>query len=222
MLQGSVSAPVDTALLEWDQTTVVLAGAWNNAILSPAWVQRFVFQEQATQVLVSLHSAIGQLTFEGTDATLRPELGRLVFTARKKEREVLGALETLSTRVLSKLPETPLRAVGANFAFSVAEADRVSALLEQLPLPAEWPRGDQQISHAWAIPRTEDGAQTTINVRVETTQEVGSAFRVHFNFNTNVTRPEAAIGLIANRLGARLDDAKSICGVLGLAAHEPE
>lgn len=114
--------------LQSDKTTMVIAGAWNPAILTPKWIAQHALgfpPDRDFQVGVELPiQEFGQaprftfesLTVMATSATLLFALSADTRTQVKKTFEV-------AAKVLELLPHTPVSGVGVNFMFADTAAD---------------------------------------------------------------------------------------------------
>lgn len=103
-----------------DRSPVVLAGAWNRAIFTPEWVSKHLLDKQEEIEVQIAFGIDSSLRFQSDELTLQV-LPRQVRIA-PKGKESLPAIEECACRILGRLRETPLHAVGFNFSFD-APAD---------------------------------------------------------------------------------------------------
>ena len=117
------------ALGKWN---IVIVGSWNTKIFSIPWVSRKLFGEAEVRGEFSILPGF-PMKYSAEDVELLPDDERLTFQANVPSDEVLQRIETKATDTLRLLPETPIRAVGANFLFQErAPSDDLHRLF-QLP-----------------------------------------------------------------------------------------
>lgn len=123
-----------------DQTTLVLAGAWNPAILNPSWIGRHVLklpQGNAFQVemLMPVQGQAGptRLSFEGISVT--PAQEAIIFHINPEDDAMVAKTFDVAKRILELLPHTPVSAMGVNFAY------QVDPMKGKLPKTVEWVDG---------------------------------------------------------------------------------
>jgi hypothetical protein len=111
------------------ETSLVVAGAWNAAILTPPWVLRHAFHkppQDQPQVQVFLPAGAGLIfelpryALEGVTYSVRPDA--LVFAPNSSDDDSLGKVETASANIVEVLSHTPLSGIGHNFGFRDMEA----------------------------------------------------------------------------------------------------
>lgn len=111
-----------------DQTTLVLAGAWNPAILNPNWIGHHILGvPQGTSFQVNMLMPVQgvggpvRMSFEGISITARPDA--LIFHLEPGNVEATAKSFLVARRILDTLPHTPIAAMGINFAFEVDPAE---------------------------------------------------------------------------------------------------
>lgn len=121
-------------------TMLVIAGAWNPAILTPAWLLKEAFgAPEGQEEPVGMEFALGavivpRFSLRGMLFTATPE--RLTIGAGTTSAEALNRCEEVGRRILAKLPHTPVTAFGENFKF--IETAPASANLEAFVQGAEF------------------------------------------------------------------------------------
>jgi hypothetical protein len=107
-----------------DQTTLVLVGSWNPAILSPTWIGRNILgldQGQTFQVAMLLpvqgQGGTPRLSFEGISIT--PAQNQLIFHLDPNDAAMVTKSLLVARRILETLPHTPMMAMGVNFTYEV-------------------------------------------------------------------------------------------------------
>lgn len=100
-----------------DGWNIVLAGTWNRAIFSPEWVSQYVFGNvDEIETLLAFMPSL-PLIYRTPKVSLEVSQQRLLFRPRVLDDECLSSVEQMANAVLRKLQDTPLLAVGVNFAF---------------------------------------------------------------------------------------------------------
>jgi hypothetical protein len=111
------------------ETSLVIAGAWNPAILVPAWVLRFglLRPDGNEQVQIALPAGQG-LLFDFPRYTLpeftyivRPDT--LIINPTNQTAAGLAQSEDAAAEMLRNLPHTPVNGIGHNFEFRDADPD---------------------------------------------------------------------------------------------------
>jgi len=176
------------------ETSLVVAGAWNAAILTPAWVLQHAFlkppQDQSL-VQVFLPAATGlvfefpRYAVEGVTYSVRPDA--LVFAPNLSDDDSLRKVEKATGNIVRVLPHTPVTGIGHNFEFRDLE-----------PVPdhgAIFTRSRQDLADAmpdgWsattaAVVASFKNANETVHVNI-TRQWDGAVVSVKFNFHHPVT-----------------------------------
>ncbi len=116
-----------------DGWTIVLIGAWNQAILNPFWVAKYLLDED-TQQPVDLTIAAGaveerRLTFPNQNFRMTTIAGRVMLTPLTLDEGDIRRVQDIAIRLLSTLQYTPVSAVGMNFRFV---ADRGTTSLDDI------------------------------------------------------------------------------------------
>ncbi|WP_437732188.1 hypothetical protein [Sorangium sp. So ce1335] len=114
-----------------ERCSVVIAGAWNQAIFTLEWVQAVLLDGASPRVEL-LFNEQGLATQFITD-----EIKLLVLPSRAQVHlsslsdAALSQLEVVPVRLLRRLRETPVHAVGINFGFDVDEpSEQIAQLFE--------------------------------------------------------------------------------------------
>lgn len=108
---------------ELEKTSVVLSGAWNQAIFTPEWVAARILGQQEPK----FHTVLALLATGGTmveiaplgKAALRLLPGRLEVRPLDPSDDALQDIERIAIAAAKALPETPLGAIGINFGYSM-------------------------------------------------------------------------------------------------------
>jgi hypothetical protein len=173
------------------ETSLLIAGAWNPAILTPAWLLQHAMQQPDIQA--HMVQAVFPTTLNGAFDFPRFALPGFTYTARNDAmvllpealtQVALDTVENVAARILDKLSHTPIGGVGHNFEF------------RHEPVEDEWlvPFHNSQIdlvdaADGWDVSRT-TLATSFINgnvaVNIQRYTE-GETFVVKFNFHHPVT-----------------------------------
>lgn len=167
-----------------DQTTLILAGAWNPAILSPNWIGRHILglpPGNAFQVgmLLPVQGQGGspRFTFEGLSIT--PGQDALIFHLNPEDGVIVAKSFDVAKRILEMLPHTPVAAMGVNFAYqvdplegelskTVSWSDSISDLLVDDPdatvLNRQWQIGIAAMDHMVNVGYRSDAQGGAISV----------------------------------------------------------
>lgn len=98
--------------------SIVLVGAWNPAIFSPAWIAsgRLTHQQNiAVGFMFGPSPIIPEFSFD--EIRLRVETSRLTIRVSTLRDESLIKLGEVASKILTDLPHTPISGVGINFQF---------------------------------------------------------------------------------------------------------
>ena len=102
----------------------MVLGAWNRAILTPAWIGQSVLglaPNSPTEILVPLDGfAPFQVRHNGV--TVIPVPGQLLFQLDEPSEPLLARGMEAAQRAISELPRTPLHGCGINIRYSSPEA----------------------------------------------------------------------------------------------------
>jgi len=109
------------------ETTLVLAGAWNGAILTPDWILRHGLgksREEAQGAVVQVELPAGpfgalespRFTLEGFTYVARPDA--LILMPAATDEQSLKLIETCALGVLTTLKHTPIAGIGHNLEYA--------------------------------------------------------------------------------------------------------
>ena len=104
------------------ETTLVVAGAWNPAILTPEWLLKNALQKKldgSNQIQAAM--PIGLLfefpRFELEDLLFIARTDALILFPKPISEERFAVVEQVAQRTLDQLSHTPISGVGHNFEF---------------------------------------------------------------------------------------------------------
>jgi hypothetical protein len=186
------------------ETSLVVAGAWNAAILTPPWVLRHAFHkppEDQTLVQVFLPAAAGLIfeppryVLEGITYSVRPDA--LVFAPNSCDEDSLRKVETASANIVEVLVHTPVTGIGHNFEFRDTEpAPANGAVFSQSrqDLADAMPEGWQATTAV--VASSFKNANETVHVNIQR-QWDAAVVSVKFNFHHPVASVEQARAILA-------------------------
>lgn len=191
-----------------DQVTVVIAGAWDSRIFSPAWIAKHLALSENPEIGVSfpVSSLPLPLRYEFDGITLQVAQDKMVILASESK---FGTAEKICERVLIALPHTPIAAVGVNFQF--AEDDPSDKLLKAFPSEDTNDISDAGFSiRSTTIKRstvlTKSGVAHAVNISLSQTEDDTVVF--DFNFHKDTTSTEMAGSHVREIIQVYFDEAK--------------
>ncbi len=139
-----------------DTSTVVLVGNWNPYILTPEWVGKHIFEEKKIVAEFLVGPALF-FRFRAHGAKIITSQDRVTIMADRTTEESLREIGGLATKLLTKLPYTPIGAVGVNHAFVERSAGEDLLSLFDFPDKEKPPRNARRASRG---PQTSNGRWT--------------------------------------------------------------
>lgn len=188
------------------ETSLVVAAAWNPAILTPAWVLEYGLQRPGSNEPVQIavpHNTSG--LYEFPRYTL-PEFSYIVrpdslIINPASTSEAIARAEDAAAAMLGSLPHTPVTGLGHNFEFQDDETDpenlEVFTLANQ-DLADEAPEGWTNISTLIASSFRYANGQTIANVQ---RQFDGDNVVIKFNFHHPITSVQEALEILRGEGG---------------------
>lgn len=191
-----------------EETSLVLAGAWNPAILTPAWVLQNGLNKEldgTNRYQTFLPTGLG-LVFDAPryvleDLTFSVRTDSLIITPNSESPENLAFVEATAARMLEQLRHTPMGGVGHNFEFR-----------EQNPQPAQldvFTRSRQDLADnmpgGWepatsAILTSFSNTARTVVINMQRVLD-GDMILVKVNFHHAVASVEQAISVLNGENG---------------------
>lgn len=206
--------------LNSSDTTLVIAGAWNAAIVTPEWIIRHCLVQPAEAVRVQAHIPAGpglvvdfpRFTIGDFSFTARPDA--LILSPARNDGATLALVETVAQRILENLTHTPVGGLGQNFEFS-EEAPATAVL-------APFTAAQQDLAdikpESWEVRGSAIGTVFEVNVglNVNVQRNLRNArLVVRFNFHHNVTSADTCAAVLRreggeNSMHANLEIAKQL------------
>jgi len=112
------------------ETSMVVAGAWNAAIVTPEWIQKYGLrqepnEENRVQVFIPAGSGMvfefPRFSFNGLVLAARPDA--LVINPKESSQAKMEEIEFLARNTLAELTHTPVNGIGHNFEFRDSSPD---------------------------------------------------------------------------------------------------
>lgn len=106
---------------------LVIAGSWNNAILNPQWITKFVLPDtqMSVEIPLNINASLRMSTEELRIFTLD---GKLNIAVLKHDDAVFNKIGELGISIADKLMHTPVTAFGINFVFECEGSEKVDSL----------------------------------------------------------------------------------------------
>jgi hypothetical protein len=178
-----------------DGWNIVLAGLWNRAIFTPEWVNQLLFHEPEVETLLSIMPYL-PIIYRNRQVAIEVSGARLVFRPRRLDDTSLRQAESMAHAVLDKLRDTPLLAVGLNFAFVEDNPTQTLVRLFNFGdnpqvVEAGWDLQERRI-----VRKIVQGGDTLNLALIFDGREV----TIEFNYHTEATSNETAREAVRNRL----------------------
>lgn len=193
------------------ETSLVIAGAWNPAILTPPWVARHGLEREGdVQVQVFLPVASGgavevpRYVFRELSYLVQP--GALIL-ALNEDQDDYSVLENTAARALAVLQHTPVSGIGHNFEFRQTQLDGAplgvfTSSRQDLTnlVPGDWRASGQILTSAFSC----NNGASFININ---RQFDNDSITVKFNFHHPVQSIDKAIEVLHGHEGhSRMND----------------
>lgn len=176
-----------------DRTTLVLAGNFNPAILTPQWIAKHCmgYQEQQ-EFQVEMLAPVGggiPARYLFDDFSYAAAFSNVTLHLNSADVALAERSTEIAACILEKLPHTPIAGVGFNFGFSVAEpTDTLLQLLTTCdPMTDAFPGNPEVVKRQWGNTIQWDDALVNINCGL-----AGGEVTISFNFHHSTSSaPEA-------------------------------
>jgi len=212
-------------ILQPDKLTVVLAGSFNPAILTPQWISRHGLQEPVGQnFVVEMATQFGPIggiqrfTFGGISYS--PNFNNITFFVGAAD--AVGRQRTCSAaaRMLETLPHTPIQGVGFNFVFLIAEPSQelLQLLRANETLAAALTDGAEVVARGWSNVLRWREAVVTYQTQIDAQQQA----MVEVNFHYGVTTAAAAAAVLGDLTAYETHFAAAVAGATALSGQPLE
>lgn len=163
------------------RANIVLAGAWNPAILTPPWMCEHHIIED-TQVDVQLSMQPPSVTYTSGGFRWNARTDRLMVEA--EDVALWSQCADFAVAVLDKLPHTPLSALGVNFVFDQSAARALDVPGQMSASVATHLKGEI-VEEIHIVRVRQEGWTMNLKSAVSTSDPV-----LDFNFHCEVVNPE--------------------------------
>lgn len=193
------------------ETSLVIAGSWNPAIVQPGWIWKYGLEkddalENRIQVFVPTGAGLifefPRFSFDGLLVAARPDA--LVLTPKESTQVKMEEIENVTHRMLSQLTHTPITGVGHNFEFRDSEPkpEFLKPFTDaQLDLVDASPDGWG--AAASGLTSTFRFGDASVNI---TRLFDGNSLTLRFNFHHPVTTAEKAMEVLSGQNHKRIFD----------------
>ena len=189
-----------------DETSLVVAGAWNSAIVTPEWIQRFGLKKEPDQaspfqavipVGAGMFFEFPRFNFDGMSVMVRPDA--MLLTPSDLSEAKMDEIETVAANVVAELKHTPIGGIGHNFGFSdenpdidflTAFTDSQAALVGAAP--DGWNVSATLLSTTMTFEETQVNIQRVVN---------GGRLSIKFNFHHTVADGPKALQVLKGEGG---------------------
>jgi hypothetical protein len=178
-----------------DGWNIVLAGFWNRAIFTPEWVNELLFHEAQVETLLSIMPYL-PIVYRNQQVAIEVSTPQLVLRPRRLDDQSIQMAETMAHAVLNKLQDTPLLAVGVNFAFIEDAPHHELVRLFDFRDNAAIGNAGWDLQERRVVRRMLQES-TTLNL---TMVFDGQAVTIEFNYHTSTTKNDKAREAIHNRV----------------------
>ncbi len=180
-----------------EQRTLVIAGSWNPAILSPNWVAKEVLQVAAhtdfqVGMQVSINDPSQPVGFQFEGISYAPALNVLVFQLLP-DLEHQKSIEA-AAKILELLPHTPITGIGFNFGFLVVDGStdllRTFSSGSRIPGFLDDPNAEL-VKQGWGATVATNGRLVNMTCKLE-----GGSVVIGFNVHLEVDSATAASAVL--------------------------
>lgn len=184
-------------ILKDNSFSIVLAGAWNRAILTPIWLVNNLFDNKPEPQVEFSVNFDAPFRFVVKNIIIAPGIDKVIFWSKDNSDESLKLMEETSVRLCSILTHTPLVAVGINFGF--LEKNNKAALFDLF----KFNDTDGISSNQWTITRpsikrslSKDAYFTNLSISLDD----NSDFHFDFNFHYKVSETNEVKTFITDKI----------------------
>jgi hypothetical protein len=184
--------------------SVVILGAWNRAILTPAGISKRLFElPEGTQIEVSVPlDVMAPLRVKHRDVSVIAAAECLIVMPSKSTFPNLEIALEVASRGLSKLPETPVSAAGINLKYKSKKPVKALAKLVESPLDLAFAEQDVVVTSR-SLLRSVKWKQG--EVRIAISQESDQSYSILLNFHMEAD----STGKLKDWLSVSMDEASS-------------
>ncbi len=173
-----------------EKTSIVLAGVFNPAILTPQWIGKHamdmtVGENFPVQMIapIPLSGAFPQPRFSFGELSYSPGYQSVTFFIEDEARG--QRICDVAARILTLLPHTPVLGVGFNFGFTDSQPSvELLGLLQAGTAIANALEGAEVVARRWGNVVTWHDALVTIHCEINNANLVNADFNFHYSVQT--------------------------------------
>ncbi len=180
-----------------ENSTMVLAGSWNPAILTPQWIAQTVFGLKAGESfpveidMIVANGAMQKMRFLGLSCVASSQF--LIFFFDSQNTESCSVAVKSARKILEVLSHTPVTGVGFNMQFLLSETKpEFLNRFQSIDLDDEVPGADV-VSKGWSMK-----LNTVENLISITSTYEGGSGRIEMNFHHSATTADEARAYLAD------------------------
>lgn len=170
--------------VDWN---VVVAGAWNLAILTPQGIARRMFQlEPGTPVEVQIAlDGHAPLRVVHTDVMVVPSRSRVLVQPSEPSSAGVVRASKIAANAITSLPDTPFTAAGVNFGFKFDSLPALMVEANRSKLDDRLDKDNIEIASR-ALKRALAWNQGTLNLEIQEDETVSGALSFNFHRASSV------------------------------------
>jgi hypothetical protein len=176
---------------ELEKWSLVVAGQWNTAILSPGWLAKEFFKEAEVKIMYPVLGG-GPPVFEAAEIRVVVAGDRVAFVPLKDDLVLLNRIESGAKHILETLRYTPVSAFGENFHYIDDSPPR--QLKDAIDRVGADKLGTQGTVLETALRRSLELEGRRLNLTISS----GDAFRIELNYHYDVSDAKQAAERIEN------------------------
>ena len=181
---------IKPVITEW---TIVILGRWNTAIFNPKWLGENIFDDKKLTIEVAMDAGF-PMQITGDKVLLIPREDRLILAPTEISDVCLRKVEEISVKLLQLLSHTPVARIGLNFGYETE--------LDQNFINLHFPDPDAASCVTKNVTtkkrfcnRSCDYEDEALNMNFT----IDDKLRIKFNYDSETTDTESAIGKIGNK-----------------------
>lgn len=178
---------------EW---SIVLVGSWNVAILNPNWLATEIYAQEQVHVDVMIAGMNPAIRVRHGRTIITPHSDRVTISCTEATGDAIAEAEQVAVTLLRKLPVTPLAAIGANFAFTVADPPEALTKVFNFNDRQALVSAEASVISADVVRKMSIKDQIA-NLRLQQVED--GTMNIYLNFHTDVLSSNEAVAAIDNK-----------------------
>ena len=164
---------------------IVLVGAWNKAMFTPDWVQKYVFPGIPMNIEFPLNNPLASIRYSANGIVFSTVESRLSFLAKKTNKDVFFNIGSLAKDLCRLLQHTPIQNFGINHVFELVE-DEVKGIPDFEVITGS--PFDGFVVNTGSIMRSMSIENSTLNFSLS--KRPDGIFEANFNYHHNCSSIE--------------------------------